>query len=644
MQYYKILVASNKYHGNTALTYSSETPLTVGQVVLVPLRTARVTGVVISEDTTPTFMVKPVIGVQIREPVPKECLSLLTWLGAYYPSSSSSLISLFVPATLKLSENKQPSALRATTKSLPELPRLTEDQQQALTALKTSNSVLLHGDTGTGKTRVYLEAAKQTLTDGRNIVILTPEIGLTSQLAKTFTQNVCQPVLVLHSNLTGLERRTLWQQIQTSPVPFVLIGPRSALFAPLKNVGLIVVDEAHDAAYKQDQAPYYHALRVAGKLAQIHKASFVLGTATPPVSEYYIMQQKQVPIVRLTQTATGGSPDVHITVVDAKDRSNYSTNPYFSDSLLQSIRACLDASEQSLIFLNRRGTARTILCQSCSWQAMCPRCELPLTYHGDTHVLRCHTCGHSQTAMTSCPACSNTDIVYRSIGTKAVVTMLQQLFPEAKIQRFDTDNTKSEKLEHHYENVHSGKVDILVGTQMLVKGLDLPRLGLVGVVAADSSLQFPDFTAEEQTYQLLTQVVGRVGRGHRHGAVVIQTHDVAGASLQAVINKDWDTFYSQQLAQRKKFLFPPYCFLLHLTCSRKTQASAIKASLALIETLKKSGLRIEIVGPSPRFNEQQRGSYNWQLIVKAKQRQQLLEVIAMLPANWSYDIDPTSLI
>jgi primosomal protein N' (replication factor Y) len=424
----------------------------------------------------------------------------------------------------------------------------------------------------------------------------------------------------------------------------VIVGPRSALFAPIKNIGLVVVDEAHDNAYKQDQSPYYHALRVAGKLAQIHEAQLIFGTATPLVSEYFILETKKIPILRLTEIAAGNAAPAEITVIDAHDRTGYTKNPYLSDALIESLAQKLKNKEQSLVFLNRRGTARLVMCQKCNWQALCPRCSLPLTYHSDSHSMRCHTCGYKEVAPTICPICSSTEVVYKSIGTKALTTMLQSIFPDAQIQRFDTDNAQDEKLERHYDSVLAGNVDILVGTQILVKGLDLPKLSLVGIIAADSSLYFPDYTAEEQTYQLLSQVIGRVGRGHRQSNVVIQTYNTSGKSLNAVLNKNWIEFYQQQLSERRQYFFPPFCYVMKLSCSRKTQASAMKNAQALVEKLKTSGLRIEVTGPSPRFIEQTNGNYNWQIIVKATQRIELIKALSLLPANWTYNLDPTNLL
>ncbi len=298
-----------------------------------------------------------------------------------------------------------------------------------------------------------------------------------------------------------------------------------------------------------------------------------------------------------------------------------------------------------MLYLNRRGSARLVLCDSCGWQALCPHCDLPLTYHNDSHLLLCHTCGITETTPTSCPSCGNVEILFTSIGTKALTDEVQRLFPEARVQRFDTDNKKSERLDQNFADVAAGKVDILVGTQLLAKGLDLPRLSTLGVVLADSSLSLPDFTSGERTYQLLSQVLGRIGRGHRSGQAVIQTYQPTNPVLQAAVTKDWSEFYSRELAKRKTFLFPPYCYLLQLTCRRASISSAQKAADSLYASLQKTGLRVRLQGPAPAFREKLIGKYQWQIIVKATDRRELVKVINLLPSSgWSYDIDPATLL
>jgi primosomal protein N' (replication factor Y) len=643
MDYVKVLVASNSYHGDEALTYHSEQPTRLGSVVQVPLRRAKVSAIVIGKSSKPSFTTKAILGTQITEILPTHTLELARWLSQYYPAPSGAIVSQFLPSNLLAKPSETLPLPRPKVSQ--ELPALTKQQSEVIQQLRadTKRTALIHGDTGTGKTRIYLELTQECLTAGRSVIILTPEIGLTSQLAASF-ERLGAPVLVFHSNLTARERRELWLQILHAAQPLVVVGPRSALFTPVANVGLIVVDEAHDNAYKQEQAPRYHALRVAAKLAQLHRAQLIFGTATPLVTEYFYLEARQVPIYRLTEIARGNDHPPKLQVVDTSDRNQFSRSPYLSNILLDEVTNTISQGKQALIFLNRRGTARIVLCQNGDWQALCPRCDIPLTYHGDNHTMRCHTCGYKAAPVTSCPVCGNPEVVFKSIGTKAITETLIRLFPKARVQRFDTDNTKQERLEQHYEAVRTGKVDILVGTQLLVKGLDLPQLATVGVVAADSSLYFPDYTAEEQTYQLLTQVIGRVGRGHGQSSVVVQTSNPSGRALQAAISKDWPSFYQAQLAERKRYHFPPFYHVLKLSVSRRQQASATRAATQLKSDLQAKHLPVEIIGPAPQFYEKQNDSYHWQLIVRAKQRDVLLSVIKQLPANWTPDIDPLNLL
>jgi primosomal protein N' (replication factor Y) len=258
--------------------------------------------------------------------------------------------------------------------------------------------------------------------------------------------------------------------------------------------------------------------------------------------------------------------------------------------------------------------------------------------------MRCHACDYKAPSPVSCPNCHNASVVFKSIGTKAIVDEITKLFPDAHLMRFDTDNKKHERIEQHYDAIKKGEVDILVGTQTLAKGLDLPKLSLVGVIVADTSLYFPDFSSEERTYQLLSQVLGRVGRGHRDGHVIIQTYAPDSPLLKAIIEKDWDTYYQKEITERKLYTFPPFCYLLKLTCKRSSAASAQKASETFAKKLQSEGLRISVEGPAPAFHEKSQSKYQWQLVVKAKNRAALLEVIALLPSGWSYDIDPLNLL
>lgn len=681
VNYYKVLVGSAQYHGSEALTYSSEKKLEHYSVVKVPLQRQSVYGIIVADAGKPKFATKPISETFSLPPLPSQLVRIIDWIRLYYPAPLGVTAQQILPNTLtaKLSGEVQ-GIVKSVPASLDNLPDLTAEQRTTLEAMQDTNTYLLHGDTGTGKTRVYVELAHKVIAAGRSVIVLTPEIGLTSQLAKSFRDIFGNRVIVVHSQLTPKARQTSWLQILKSTQPVIVLGPRSALFSPVHNLGLIVVDESHEPAYKQEQAPHYHAVRVASQLAHLHRATLVLGSATPPINDYYIAQAKHKPILRMTQLATGSaglfsesrrllvprgersspvertreaenpqpapSTTVITAVVDLKDRTNFTRSQYISNALLKAIDHSLSCGEQSLLYLNRRGTARVILCANCGWQAVCPHCDLPLTYHHDLHILQCHTCGFKQNTPTSCPDCGNTEIVFKVVGTKAIEDEVKRLYPNARVMRFDTDNKKAERFEQHYEAVKSGEIDILVGTQLLAKGLDLPKLSTLGVIIADTSLTFPDYSAEERTYQLLQQVIGRVGRGHgTQEKVIVQSYAPDRPVITAALARDWDTFYRAELRERELFFFPPFCYVLKLTCRRATSKSAEKAAEQFMSQLKALKLPIRIDGPSPSFHTKAAGKYEWQLIIKSKQRTALISVINALPkSGWAYDIDPINLL
>lgn len=404
----------------------------------------------------------------------------------------------------------------------------------------------------------------------------------------------------------------------------------------------------HEPAYKQESAPRYYALRVAAKLARLHKAEIIYGSATPPVTEYFMAEQTSAPILRMDTTAKEAAK-VDSTVIDLKNTKLFSRHRYLSDALLAAIEKRLASHQQSLLFLNRRGSFRTILCQKCGWQAMCPRCDMPLTYHADKHQMRCHTCGFSASPPLACPDCGSDDIIYRSLGTKALVEVLQKFFPEAIIKRFDTDNLAVEKLDKHFDSVRAGEVDILVGTQMLGKGLDLPKLSLVGIVNADTSTGVPDFSSNERSYQLLHQAIGRVGRGHPLasgvGEVIVQSFQPDNPTLQAAVNQQWRKLYDQEIIERRQFGFPPFYFLLKLSVSRRTAQSAEDNIGKLHRLIRAMPLHLKVDEPTPSFYERSHGAYNWQLVIRAKDRGELIKVIQQLPkGDYTYDLDPLNLL
>jgi primosomal protein N' (replication factor Y) len=657
MHYFEVLVADSSYKSSEPLTYSYFQSLTPGTIVDVPLKQRQALGVVLRAVPKPTFKTKPLSAYDTYHPLPAALPELALWLSQFYPAGLGVTMQQFLPS--KLYElDKLPNVAEAATskpaQSAPELPPLTPEQSAALDIMHQPDTYLLHGETGSGKTRVYIELAQQTLRQGRSAIVLTPEIGLTPQLAKNFIAVFGEDqVVTTHSKLTAKERNLAWLHILQSTKPLIVIGPRSALFSPLANVGVIILDESHEGSYKQEQAPHYHASKVAAKLVSLHKAILVLGSATPAITDAYLAQARNKPIIRMHNKAAASTqkqdnhtaPEVQIKIVDLKDRAQFTRQPHLSNALLESITVSLQQQQQSLVFLNRRGTARIILCEQCGWQSLCPHCDLPLTYHGDTHSVRCHTCGFTHTAPNSCPECGSANIILKSIGTKAIVDELQRAFPQARIQRFDTDNSKEERLEVHYDAVRAGEVDIIVGTQLIAKGLDLPNLTTVGVVVADTSLYLPDYSSGERSYQLLRQVIGRVGRGHQtEGRVVIQTYEPDSPSIKTAVSGAWDEFYQTEIQERQAFMFPPFCHTLKIWCRRATSKNAQTAAEKVVDDLRHSGLRIIIDGPTPAFYEKIAGKYQWQAVIKSKDRGELVRTIKLLPSNWSYDIDPSNLL
>jgi primosomal protein N' (replication factor Y) len=642
MFHYYVWVRSAQYRGNQALTYESSNKLLLGTVVEVSLRKQKVPGIIIKEVPKPVFPTKPIDNILDIPALPKVTLELAVWLQKFYPSPIGVITQLFIPKTINLNkQNEYPETALVS----PIQPPLTADQKLAIGHIQKPDTYILHGRTGSGKTRVYTELAAKTIKNDRSVLILSPEIGLTSQLAITFRQIFGNRVIVLHSQLTDKQRGIAWLRVLKAKSPIIVIGPRSALFSPITNLGLIVVDESHDQAYKQGQSPYYHAARVASQLSHIHQAILLFGSATPSVTDYYMALEKHKPVIHLDQLAITQYQKHNVTIVDLKNRDQFPRVPHVSLPLIQAMTRSLERNEQSLLYLNRRGTARIMLCQKCGWQALCSRCDLPLTYHGDKHQLQCHICGYHQIPVTNCPKCGNTEIILHGFGTKAVVEEASRIFPEAHILRFDTDNLKSERLENQYQNIIDGKVDILIGTQVLAKGLDLPRLSTLGIIAADSSLYLPDYTAQERTYQLLTQVLGRIGRGHIDSQAIIQTYHPDSQLLKASLQNDWDSFYAAEIQERQRYKYPPFCHLLKLTCKRTSAVSAEKASQIVKDKLVSSGLAIQVEGPAPAFHEKVSDKYYWQLVIKAKNRSSLLSAIAEIPTNgWSYDIDPIDLL
>lgn len=645
MKYYLIAPAKTFHSSDNLLTYSSETPLKIGQIVEIPLGRQSTIGIVVKNTTQPDFDTKSITKIIYEQPLPKKLVDALFWLSSYYRCPLSTVIQAALPRGI--TKNRRGKLLEAPNITPIDNP-LNSTQRAAIRAIEENpaNTILLHGITGSGKTNIYIELCARTLAKNQSVILLVPEIALTSQLVRNFQQHF-KNITLLHSNLTESLRHQLWEKILTDNQPQVIIGPRSALFAPVQDLGLIIIDEAHEPAYHQEQNPKYSASLLAGKLAKT-----VLGTATPLISDYYLCKSHNA-IVEINQLAIKSDKHTNISVIDLKDRSDFTKSRILSNQLIESIKASLTNHTQSMLFHNRRGTAPMTICDKCGWQALCPNCFLPLVLHADAFQMRCHTCARNFPVPTACPECKNASIHHKGFGTKLIEDELHRLFPSAKIARFDMDTDDDLKLTKIYDEVYRGDYDIIVGTQMIAKGFDFPRLTTLGIVQADAGLSLPDFSSEERTFQLITQVIGRAKRGHQNSNIFIQSFQPDHPIISLASQSDYASFYNYLVQKRQQSKLPPYSFLLKLSVTYKTETATVKNIRTLykkvIQTAKQLQIpenRIVVSPPMPAFHERTSTGYTWQLVIKAKSRQNLLDIFDHLPKNnyLHYDFDPISLL
>lgn len=514
--------------------------------------------------------------------------------------------------------------------------QLTTDQQRAYAAInekiinQEQATFLLHGVTGSGKTEVYLQTIEDVLNQGKQAMMLVPEIALTPQMVLRFKRRFGDDVAVLHSGLSNGERYDEWQKIRDGRAQ-VSVGARSSVFAPFKNLGLIIIDEEHESTYKQEDYPRYHAREIAQWRSEYHHCPVILGSATPCLESYARAEKGVYQLLSLPNRVNQQAlPDIDI--VDMRTELSEGNRSMFSKDLREAIQLRLDRQEQVVLFLNRRGYASFMLCRDCGYVPQCPNCDISLTYHKTTDLLKCHYCGYQETPPNQCPNCESEHIRQVGTGTQKVEELLQQEFEGARIIRMDVDTTSKkgahEKLLTEFEK---GNGDILLGTQMIAKGLDYPNITLVGVLNADTMLNLPDFRASERTYQLLTQVAGRAGRHEKAGQVIIQTYNPEHYSILDVQKNDYLTFYRQEMEYRKLGKYPPYYYLINFTISHKEMKKVMEASQhvhkILLQHLTEKAL---VLGPSPAALARINNEFRFQILVKFKSEPGLLQAIQFL--------------
>jgi primosomal protein N' (replication factor Y) len=546
----------------------------------------------------------------------------------------------------------------------PEFPvDLTPQQQSVADAVnkgienpeETPQTFLVQGVTGSGKTEIYLTAVQKCLDLGRKAIVMVPEIALTQQTIERFASRFPNRVAVLHSRLSAGERFDQWWKTREGDYDIV-IGSRSAIFAPIPDLGLVVVDEEHEWTYKQqDTSPRYHARDVANKLAELTGAKVLLGSASPDVSSYYRGLMKQYSLLIMPERVTVHSdgkpvpaPLASVDIVDMRQELKEGNRDMFSRQLDAEMEACLKAGNQMILFLNRRGSASQLQCRNCGHQIRCRKCDIALTYHRAAGRLICHYCGTKRRIPDKCPQCLGYRLSYYGIGTQSVAEALQQRFPDANILRWDRDATRNiADYREITEKFRKGEAQALVGTQMIAKGLHFPSVTLVGVVLADVGLSIPDYRAGERGFQLLCQVAGRAGRGEHPGRVIIQTYQPDNYAIRAAAAQDYLSFYTKEMAYRRERGNPPYNKLIRLLHTHINQAVCEQEANTVAQTLADErdsrGIgNIEILGPVPAFPARLRGRYRWHIVLRGPEPRELLDHVA-LSRDWHVDIDPVSL-
>ena len=530
---------------------------------------------------------------------------------------------------------------------------------QALDAPENARPILIHGVTGSGKTEIYLQAIRAALDRGRTAIVLVPEISLTPQTVERFKGRFAEAqddVAVLHSHLSEGERHDEWHKIHSGRARIV-IGARSAVFAPLKNLGLIVVDEEHETTYKQEDAPRYHARDVAVVRAKIEKCVVVLGSATPSLESYHNAVSGKYGLVTLTQRVDQKQMPL-IRVVDLRqERRKEKKAAILSEKLSQTIADRLEKREQTILFLNRRGFSTSLLCSNCGEARNCPNCSVALTFHRQPSVagrLSCHLCGHTAAVPKKCPACGQDALIYHGFGTEKVESTVAQIFPKAVVRRMDADSmTRKDAYRETLRNFRTGKIDILVGTQMIAKGLHFPNVTLVGIINADLSLHLPDFRAGERTFQLLTQVAGRAGRGETAGEVFVQTYTPFSPSIQFARHHDFAGYFQQELEFRERCDFPPFNHAILITARSAHEGRARLSAETVKRRLSEALPEQFILGDAtPAPLEKLQGQFRFHILIRGEAIMRLSrllrETLDKLPfpedVTVTVDVDPYQLL
>lgn len=572
-------------------------------------------------------------------------------------ASSSSLKSLVDKEIIRESQTRVfRKVLEEDYKTYDKLS-LNEQQEEVYRTIVESDDklFLLHGITGSGKTEVYLHLVEREMAQDKTSIILVPEISLTPQTIERFQGRFGNKIAVLHSKLSVSERADQWRLIKNGQVDIV-VGARSAIFAPLENLGMVIIDEEHESSYRSDKNPKYSAIEIAEELSKLTGCKVVLGSATPSVNSMYKVSQKKYNLLQLSKRANNTRlPQSYI--IDMRDELKSKNYSMFSNLLQEKIEGALAKKETVILFLNKRGHTSFVFCRSCGYIYRCEACDVSMTYHKTNNRLVCHYCGRTAVKTRSCSNCGSPYIKEFGAGTQMLEEETKKLFPQARVVRMDADTTSTKKAyDQIYEKMKNQEVDILIGTQMLAKGFDFPNVTLVGIMAADISLNLPDFRASEKTYQLITQVSGRAGRGNKEGSVIIQTYKPENFAIQAAAKNDYYGFFEEEIGNRRQFSYPPFNNILLINTSHKDRTRAINKSrqmmLLINRYIKYKNLKIEeLTGPTPSVIERINNYYRFNIIIKSKSKDDLLELAKFIKEEYrrgsdlyiNYTINPESI-
>lgn len=572
MKYVDVVIDNKSEYMDSFFTYLAPDDINVGDKVSIPLarKPKGAEGYVVSIDTTPgieTDKVKEIISIDKDRSLTPEIIDTAIWMRSRYGVKYIDAIRMF-----DVTGKRIPHHIKEYHETkLEDEPTLSEEQKYA--ALDICNSIdnelgksfLIHGVTNSGKTEVYIRAAKNAIAKGKTAIILVPEIALSSQIADRFSMRFGKDkVAIMHSKLKTSERLAEWMRIKSGEAKIV-VGARTAVFAPASDIGLIIIDEEHESTYKSDHNPKFETVDVAFRRSKYHNATLVLGSATPSIVSYNRAMDGIYQLIEM-KNRIGKSIMPEVNIVDMRDELRSGNSSIISRKLLASIEQTVNNGDQVILFLNRRGFSTQVLCPECGYRMMCPDCDITLTYHKRDNAAICHYCGRKFKVPEICPECGNSTLSFIGTGTERLEETIEGLVPNAKVERFDLDTAKnSSEIKKTLRYFNCGKTNILVGTQILAKGLDFKNVGLVGIILADSSLNIPDYRSPERTFQLITQVSGRAGRECGKSKVILQTYQPEDDTIRRAANGDYYGFYEQELAHRRNMNYPPFSDIISVT-------------------------------------------------------------------------------